>query len=285
MSKTLQEYIEEAKKQTDTSRNRDIATINSSADAAIKSANDTYNKSVEDTVAAYEGEYERNAVQKLINEKQIAERNANLGLIDSGLNRTQQTAAQLSYANQKGNIDIAKRQALDKLSGDLAAYVTDINNQRESNKLSVNQLYDQQNNTMATEAYNADVNAAVEMQKAAIEDGSVNDNFARFTYSGRDDYGNSIFYKDGKKYTYERGVNPYTGTKNEDVKYGTFNNGYQPNNLGMYIDENGNEVVNTLTASGERDYVNGIEQTVWTDKQGQLWIWDGTLNRYRRYEG
>ena len=145
MAKTFEEYTKEAKKQTDPSRNRDIAVIDSSADAAINSANDTYDKSVENTMAAYEGEYERNAVQKLINEKQIAERNANLGLIDSGLNRTQQTAAQLSYANQKGNIDIAKRQALDKLSGDLAAYVTDINNQRESNKLSVDQLYDHQN--------------------------------------------------------------------------------------------------------------------------------------------
>lgn len=292
MTKTFKEYKADADKQNAELKKNDLGSIDNSADAAIKLAEDTYKKAEANTIADYASDYERNAVQKLINEKKVAETNANLGLTDSGLNRTQQTAVQLSYANQKGKLDLARQQALDKLSSDLASYVTGINNQREADKLSVNQFYDQQSNTIATELYNTDVedarkrweteyNAGVELNKAAIEAGS--ENFTRFTYSGLDDDDNSVFYRDGKKYTYERGVNPYTGTKNVNAQYGTFNNGYQPNNLG-YIKKDGKKVLNKLTASGERDYVNGVEQTVWKDINGQKWIWDGTRNAYLRYE-
>ena len=115
--------------------------------------------------------------------------------------------------------------------------------------------------------------------------GSADSDFIRFTYSSKDDdKGTSTFYRDGKQYTFERGVNPYTGTKNADVKNGTFSNGYQPNNVGTYKDKNGKTVVNKLTASGKKDFVNGVEQTVWKDMQGQEWIWDGTKNRYLKYE-
>lgn len=180
MVKTYDEYLDEANKKSSEARTKDLATVDTSADNSIKMAEDTYKTAEKDTIAGYESDYQRNAVQKLINEKQIAERNANLGLTDSGLNRTQQTAAQLSYANQKGKLDVAKQQALDKLSGDLASYVTQVNNQREADKMSINQYYDQQNNTVATELYNTDVederkrweteyNAGVELQKAAIE--------------------------------------------------------------------------------------------------------------------
>ena len=180
MTKTFKEYKADADKQNAELKKNDLGSIDNSADAAIKLAEDTYKKAEANTIADYASDYERNAVQKLINEKKVAETNANLGLTDSGLNRTQQTAVQLSYANQKGKLDLARQQALDKLSSDLASYVTGINNQREADKLSVNQFYDQQSNTIATELYNTDVedarkrweteyNAGVELNKAAIE--------------------------------------------------------------------------------------------------------------------
>lgn len=99
------------------------------------------------------------------------------------------------------------------------------------------------------------------------------ESFAPYTYSGVDADGQSVFYRDGKKYTYERGVNPYTGTKNQDVKNGTFNNGYQPNNVGG----------KKLSKSGITDVVNGVTQNVWQTDDGTKYIWDGTQNRYLRY--
>lgn len=98
--------------------------------------------------------------------------------------------------------------------------------------------------------------------------------FQRAVFSGRtDDYDNYIFYIDGKEYTYAKGVNPYTGTTNGDVKNGTFSNGYQPDNIGG----------EKLSKSGITDVVNGITQNVWQTPDGKLWIWDGTQNKYLRY--
>ena len=94
----------------------DIDANGASWDSQINSTQNYYDKQIGDTKTAYDSEYQKNAVQKLINEKKIAETNANLGLTDSGLNRTQQTAAQLSYANQKGKIDLARQSALDNLT-------------------------------------------------------------------------------------------------------------------------------------------------------------------------
>lgn len=106
--------------------------------------------------------------------------------------------------------------------------------------------------------------------------GSDDSDFIRFTYSGTDEDGKkSVFYRDGKKYEFEIGVNPYTGTKNADAENGTFNNGYQPNNVGG----------KKLSKTGEKDYVNGVEQNVWKTPDGTKYIWDGTKNRYLRYEG
>ena len=98
--------------------------------------------------------------------------------------------------------------------------------------------------------------------------------FKKAVFSRVDDNGNYVFYIDGKERTYAPGVNPYTGTKNSDTQYGTFDNGYQPNNIGG----------KKLSKSGITDVVNGVTQNVWKTSDGRLWIWDGTKNRYLEYD-
>lgn len=114
--------------------------------------------------------------------------------------------------------------------------------------------------------------------------GDTGSNFEKAVFSRVDENGNYVFYIDGKERTFAPGVNPYTGTKNNDIKNGAFSNGYQPNNLGTYK-VNGEEVVNKLSKSGITDVVNGVTQNVWRDqKDGKLWIWDGTKNQYLEYD-
>lgn len=86
----------------------------------------------------------------------------------------------------------------------------------------------------------------------------------------------------------------YQGDKNPYAQYGTFQNGYQPNNLG-YIQKGDKKVLNMLTAStdakGKKETVafnttdlNGntqtVTQTVWKDLNGKKWIWEGRQNKY-----
>lgn len=301
MAKTYEEYLEEAKKTTADEEAAAIKVVDDSALAAKTATQKYYDKQIGNTNTAYESEYQKNAVQKLINEKQIAEKTANLGLTDSGLNRTQQTAAQLSYANQKGKIDLAKQSALDELSLSLSSALSNIEQEAQANKLSIKQTYAQQNAATAAELYNTDVEneyntylaqleANTELQKAQLEaslnasasssnSGSSSDTLLWYYTGTYDNYGNPIFRNsDGKTQAFGMGVNPYTGTIHKDAKYGTFSNGYQPNNI------NGVKLVNT----GLTTNITGKPQTVWyteeKDETGKIitkyWLWRGNFNRY-----
>ena len=85
-----------------------------------------------------------------------------------------------------------------------------------------------------------------------------------------DSNGNLIFRNsEGKTQAFAPGVNPYTGTKHSDAKYGTFSNGYQPNNIG------GTKLKN----SGMSTNITGKNQTIW-QANGKYWLWRGDLNKY-----
>lgn len=135
-----QKILETQKNNLTSQRNESEKNINSVHDSQIKSLKDEYNNSIHTVKTGYESDYQRNAVQKYINEKAIAEKNANLGLTNSGLNRTQQTAAQLSYANQKSNIDSGKNNALNELTQSLNSAISNIEQNRTS-ALNENNMY------------------------------------------------------------------------------------------------------------------------------------------------
>ena len=98
-----------------------------------------------------------------------------------------------------------------------------------------------------------------------------------FTFMGVAKNGKYQFKdSNGKVYSYDKGINPYTGTRNGDASGGrTFSNGYQPNNIGGV----------KLKSTGQTDVVNGRTQTVWTTDGKTKYIWDGTQNKYLIYQG
>lgn len=83
----------------------------------------------------------------------------------------------------------------------------------------------------------------------------------------------NIIYVDNNdnQYKMKYGYNPYTGTKNPDVKNGTWGN-YQPNNV------NGKG----LHKSGKVGTINGQTQNIWKCDDGNYYYWDGTQNKYFR---
>ena len=96
MASRIDELYNEYKKLGTAQRDADIASSDKVYDTQKLQTQNTYNRQIDETSKAYEDLYDENAVQRLINEQEIAENMANLGLTDSGLNRTQQTAVQLS---------------------------------------------------------------------------------------------------------------------------------------------------------------------------------------------
>ena len=224
-------------------RDTDIHTL---YDSQKTVTTDEYNRDIEQTKQSYADAYQKNAAQKLINERQIAETNENLGLTDSGLNRTQQTATQLSYANQKGKLDISKQQTLAQKSGALAAALATIE-QNRATALADNADYWSSvadSNAQAIyktnyDAYTAEQKAIIEantkLQEAAIKaaaeakptnvintlnatlgnlQGSFKDNNISYLENPND---NTITYTDGvtgNTLTVAKGVNPFTGDYN-----------------------------------------------------------------------
>ncbi len=103
--KAKKAYAEKSAQNTKMS-NAYVADQNAIVDQSVSNATDRIQKEIDKLPTAYQYGYDVNAIQQKINEREVAERMANLGLTDSGLNRTQQTAINV----QRSNADAALTQ-------------------------------------------------------------------------------------------------------------------------------------------------------------------------------
>lgn len=100
------DYIDAAKKQNQRDeenanlRKEQIKTETAQKNQQIEEAG---RLSISELGGKYRSVYDENAVRQYIGERRVAENMANLGLTDSGLNRTQQTALQVSRGNADYN--------------------------------------------------------------------------------------------------------------------------------------------------------------------------------------
>lgn len=309
MASRLDELYEEYKRRGTAQRDADIAASDKVYDTQKQQTQNTYNRQIDETSKSYEDLYDENAVQRLVNEREIAENMANLGITDSGLNRTQQTAVQLSYANSKNKIDVTRQKAIDTLTAALADAISKIDTDKLSAAENIRSSYDNNwrssaQSTYATElkeetkrqkqAYDYSLNMykqqqsayekMYEAQKKASYIIKTNGGLLSRDYAGKlSDNGVSVIYNadntttyvdnnSGKKTTLASTINPYTGTVNKDTADGVFGNGYQPDNIG------GKKL---KKVSGVTIGVRGNEQSVWSTGVNQYYFWDGANNRYK----
>lgn len=156
---------------------RNLAAYDEQIKKQIADSDAIYNKQNETVKSIYEGQIgdeeqayddlsRQNEVQKYINAREVAENNANLGLTDSGLNRTQQTAVQLSASNQEAKIQRARQSAVEALTREMNSKLADIETSRISSEASIRSGYEQLASDAATSAYKADVEAETARVKA-----------------------------------------------------------------------------------------------------------------------
>lgn len=328
--KTQQERREEYLKDHNAEKQSQINTSNQIYNSQKQQVQDTYNTQIADAEESYEDLYRENEVQRLVNQRQLNESMANLGLTNSGLNRTQQTAVQLSYANQKGEISREKQKALDTLSSALASAITDIENNRAAAQASIEDTYARNADTYAQNMYSTDVQAETQRLKDQLEaenekirlqnekdkldyeynlkmaeaarqssyiiktdgallsrnyKGTLQDNGVS-VYEDPDKPGNWIYIdsNSGKRTSLPKNVNPYKGYVHADAQYGTFSNGYQPDNLG----KTSRGTIRKLTAvkndknQTEKMTINNNSQTIW-QYGGAYYVWDTTAGKAGDY--
>ena len=116
MARSIQEYVDELygkgqgtlnqiheqRKQSDQQL---IDSVNAAIDRTTAASTKPYQTQIEQLPEAYQKQFDANAVQELVGRRKVEEAMANMGLTDSGLNRTQQTALSV----QRGNADAAAR--------------------------------------------------------------------------------------------------------------------------------------------------------------------------------
>lgn len=301
----LTELYDIYKKQGTAQQNSDVAASDKMYDTQRQQTQNTYNRQIKDTNNSYEDMYRENAVQKLINEREIAEDMAGLGLTDSGLNRTQQTAVQLSYANGKNKIDMNRQKAIDTLTASLADAISSIDANKLAAAEKIRSSYESSWNSAAQSTYAKELEeqtkqqkqyydyslkALKSQQKAAKEasyiiqtnggtlrrnfTGSLKDNNVSVIYDKTNKTTTYIDNNSGKKTTVSSSVNPYTGSDNSELieEFGAFDNGYQPRGVRGH---------GKLLRSVGKDVINGNMQNIFEAADASLWIWDGSINEYR----
>lgn len=157
MATSLSAQREENKKKSKELYDKQAAAVNANADASIK-----------DVGTAYDDQQRTIAVQKLINERKVAESMANLGSTDSGLNRTQQTAVQLSAANAGYELNRQKQADISKINLQRDNSLSEIEQNRIATEMEINNTYD----ALEAEERAAKAKAAAEQvsaNNAAIE--------------------------------------------------------------------------------------------------------------------
>lgn len=297
----LTELYDIYKKQGTAQRDADVAASDKMYDTQRRQTQDTYDRQIKDTNNSYEDMYRENAVQRLINERKIAEDMAGLGLTDSGLNRTQQTAVQLSYANSKNKIDTNRQKAVDTLAASLADAVSRIDANKLAAAEKIRSSYESSWNSAAQSTYAKEleeqtkrVEANIKAQKEQIAEqqkanyiiqtnggtlrrsftGSLKDNNVSVIYDKTNKTTTYIDNNSGKKTTVASSVNPYTGNDNSELieEFGAFDNGYQPRGVRGH---------GKLLRSVGKDAINGNMQNIFEAADASLWIWDGSINEYR----
>ena len=86
--------------------------MNQAIDLSTQHATGQINDEIQALPQQYQSMYDANAVRQIVNERKVAERMANLGLTDSGLNRTQQTALAVQRTNADAALDSQKNNAI-----------------------------------------------------------------------------------------------------------------------------------------------------------------------------
>ncbi len=156
--------------------NQYVSDINTIVDNSTNNAVNKVQGEIDKLPTAFQSSFDANAVQQKINERQTAEHMANLGLTNSGLNRTQQTA----FAIQRSNADAALRQQINATTASLKQQISDLyasgEAQKAENQAKARYELEQKNqsvyDTMMNNLYNnasAYANAQIEAEAKARE--------------------------------------------------------------------------------------------------------------------
>lgn len=165
MAKSYEQWLKEIKAQKEGALKQNIDKYNSVIDKEIAENKAAYDQKILQTQKDFESLYDLNEVQRIINKRQLAERMANIGVKDSGLNRTQNTAVQLTYSNVKSDIGLREQTAVASLKSQLAQYISAAQAKKSENEIKLTKEFEEDAAKQASDLYKAELDAENERIK------------------------------------------------------------------------------------------------------------------------
>lgn len=146
INELYKQFLEGEKQRADTSYGDYAQTAKGIIDNYLTKTGDIANKNIafaQDKINAqigtipqqYQAAYDENAVRAALTQRQIQESMANMGLTDSGLNRTQQAAVQVARMNQDNALTQQQNVAVNSLKQALADYVFEMGQKQATSEI------------------------------------------------------------------------------------------------------------------------------------------------------
>lgn len=130
-----------------------IQQINAAIDRATASSTNPYKTQMEQLPSQYQSLFDANAVQELVGRRQVQEAMANMGLTDSGLNRTQQTAFSVQRGNADASVRLAQQQKTQELQDKISQLVENAAAQKQQQEASIRANTSDWYNTLLSNFY------------------------------------------------------------------------------------------------------------------------------------
>lgn len=165
MAYEYSDYLNQVKKVAESSRKAAEAESDKAYDEEKKRVSDEYGAVIEKTEASYEDEFKKNDLQRILDERYLERRAAEMGLENSGMNRTGQTALAMSYANRKGELERTRREAVDALAEELRLKTEDIESEKKTAARKIESNYENLAQESAEKLYNAELSAEDEREE------------------------------------------------------------------------------------------------------------------------
>lgn len=164
-----EEILAAEKKINDAQAQADIEAGYAAYDKAAAEVSKQYENQITKTQNSYTEQFRKNELAQIINEEKTKKRMSDLGLTDSGLNRTQQTAIQLQRANADYSTQQERQNAVDSIRNDLSLYRAEVEQQKAQYAIDTKAKYDAQAQTNATAKYNTQLENEAKIEAATIE--------------------------------------------------------------------------------------------------------------------
>lgn len=180
MANSAQEYIDklwqqsqgmagqlhEQRKQSD---DEVIRQINDAIDRATASSTTPYKTQMAQLPSQYQPLFDANAVQELVGRRQVEEAMANMGLMDSGLNRTQQTALTVQRGNADANVRLAQQQKTQELQDKISQLIENAAAQKQQQEATIRGNTSDWYNTLLSNYYNTAQQQGTSLYNAEME--------------------------------------------------------------------------------------------------------------------